>query len=336
MHLYLKIQMMFKKFITMLNSQKDGMNRDFQDDFEYKNVFCCDVLGGIMHKLLKLYINDLKLRNYSEKTIKSYRNANLRFIDYLSNEGISDIEDITPMQIKLYINSIQGKPSYVNATIKRLRAWFSWLMEEELIDVDPMRRVKLLRENKTIINTFSDAEAKRMLDVYNGSDILSIRNKTIIATLFACGVRCSELLELKIEDIKLDYLLIRNTKSKRDRIVPLHSQLRKQLNRYLRARKGFSSEYIFMSKNDLQLTVEAIERIVAKCGELANVNPNIRCSPHTIRHYFCQHQLRNGINVYSLSRVMGHSNIAITNRYLEGITNQQIIEESIGINPLNL
>lgn len=312
------------------------MNRDFQDDLEYKNVFCCDVLGGNMKRLLKMYTDDLKLRNYSEKTIKSYRNANLRFIDYLSNEEISDIEDITPMQIKLYIHSIQGKPSYVNATIKRLRAWFTWLMEEELIDTNPMKKVKLLRENKTIINTFSDEEAKAMIDAYDGNDILSVRNKTIIATLFGTGIRCSELLELKLEDIKVDYLLIRNTKNKRDRVVPLHSQLRKQLNRYLRARKGFNSEYIFMSKNDLQLTVEAIERVVERCGVIAKVNPNIRCSPHTLRHFFCQHQLRNGINIYSLSRVMGHSNIAITNRYLEGITNQQIIEESIGINPLNL
>ena len=312
------------------------MNRDFQDDFGYKNVFCCDVLGGIMHKLLNLYINDLKLRNYSEKTIKSYRNANLRFISYLEREGITDIDEVTSMQIKLYIQSVDGKPSYINATIKRLRAWFVWLLEEEFIERNPMAKIKLLRENKSVINTFSDTEAKRMMDAYDGNDILSIRNKTIIATLFGCGVRCSELLELKLEDIKLDYLLIRNTKNKHDRVVPLHSQLRKQLNRYLRARKGFNSEYIFMSKNDLQLTVEAVERVVERCGVIAKVNPNIRCSPHTIRHYYCQYQLRNNVNIYSLSRIMGHSNIAITNRYLEGITNQQIIEESIGINPLNL
>lgn len=287
-----------------------------------------------MKKYVQLYIADLKMQNYSEKTLKSYRNAILRFITHLDSE-VDDIDDINAIHIKSYIQSIEGKPSYVNATIKRLRGWFTWLMEEEFILVNPMRKIKLLRENKTIITTFSDEEAKAMLDAYDGRDILSVRNKTIIHTLFGTGVRCSELLELKLDDIKLDYLLIRNPKNKHDRVVPLHSQVRKQLNRYLRARKGFKSEYIFMSKNDLQLTVEAIERIVAKCGEIANVRADIRCSPHSIRHYFCQHQLRNGINIYTLSRIMGHSNIAITNRYLQGITNQQIIEESMFINPLN-
>lgn len=286
-----------------------------------------------MKKYVQLYIADLKMQNYSEKTLKSYRNAILRFINYLDGE-VDDIEDINTIHIKSYIQSIEGKPSYVNATIKRLRGWFVWLVEEEFIEVNPMRKIKLLRENKTIINTFSDEEAKAMLDVYNGNDILSVRNKTIIHTLFGSGIRCSELLELKLDDIKLDYLLIRNTKNKRDRVVPLPNALRKQLNRYLRARKGFNSEYIFMSKNDLQLTIEAIERIVAKCGVISNVNPNIRCSPHTIRHYYCQYQLRHNVNIYSLSRIMGHSNIAITNRYLEGITNNQIIEETT-TNPLN-
>ena len=290
-------------------------------------------LGGTMKKYIQLYIADLKMQNYSEKTLKSYRNAILRFINYLDGE-VDDIEDINTIHIKSYIQSIEGKPSYVNATIKRLRGWFVWLFDEEFIERNPMRKIKLLRENKTIINTFSDEEAKAMLDVYNGNDILSIRNKTIIHTLFGSGIRCSELLELKLDDIKLDYLLIRNTKSKKDRVVPLPNALRKQLNRYLRARKGFNSEYIFMSKNDLQLTIEAIERIVAKCGVITNVNPNIRCSPHTIRHYYCQYQLRHNVNIYSLSRIMGHSNIAITNRYLEGITNNQIIEETT-TNPLN-
>ena len=289
-----------------------------------------------MHKLLKLYINDLKLRNYSERTIKSYRNANLRFISYLETEGITDIDEVTSIQIKLYIQSIEGKPSYVNATIKRLRAWFVWLCEEEFIERNPMAKIKLLRENKSVINTFSDTEAKRMLEAFDGSDMLSIRNKAIISTLFGCGIRCSELINLRVDDIKLDYILIRNPKNKQDRVIPLPTPLRKVLNRYIRARKSFDNESLFVSKNGLELTVEAVERIVARCGEIANVRVDIRCSPHTIRHYFCQHQLRNGINVYSLSRVMGHSNIAITNRYLEGITNQQIIEESIGINPLNL
>ena len=90
----------------------------------------------------------------------------------------------------------------------------------------------------------------------------------------------------------------------------------------------------FLSKSGKPLTVEAIERIVAKAGKLANVEASVRCSPHTLRHYFAQAQLRNNLDVYSLSRLMGHENIKITQRYLQGMQDKDIAARSIYSSPL--
>lgn len=82
------------------------------------------------------------------------------------------------------------------------------------------------------------------------------------------------------------------------------------------------------------MTGEAVERVVKMCGTAAKIRDDIRCSPHTCRHYFAQVQLRNGLDVYSLSRLLGHENITITKRYLQGIKDDSIIEMSVKTSPL--
>lgn len=71
-----------------------------------------------------------------------------------------------------------------------------------------------------------------------------------------------------------------------------------------------------------------------QCGEKANVNKNIRCSPHTCKHYFAQAQLRNGLDVYSLSRLLGHENVTITKRYLQGLKDKEVLELGMKSSPL--
>lgn len=94
------------------------------------------------------------------------------------------------------------------------------------------------------------------------------------------------------------------------------------------------NDYYFLSRNGRRLTVEALERIFKQANQCANVRDAIRCSPHTARHYFAQAQLRNGNNVYNVSRLLGHENINITKRYLQSLQDDKIIEMSIQTSPL--
>lgn len=129
-------------------------------------------------------------------------------------------------------------------------------------------------------------------------------------------------------------------KGNKERVVHKSPYLEKILFRYERAReayfedKGAKPDNYFLSRTGCPLTVEAVEHIVKRAGEGANISNEIRCSPHTCRHWFSQTQLKNGLDIYSLSRLLGHSNIKITQRYLESMKDYDVLEKSAATSPL--
>jgi len=172
-----------------------------------------------------------------------------------------------------------------------------------------------------VIKTFQDEEVIRMLDVYKERTFISIRNRCIMAMLFDTGIRKLELCTLGILDVK-DIVIYIKGKGRKERIVPISPMLKKILIKYERVREEYIKDSIvredayFLSFRGKRKTGEAVERVVKMCGAAAKIRSDIRCSPHTCRHYFAQAQLRNGLDVYSLSRLLGHENITITKRYL--------------------
>ncbi len=299
----------------------------------------------LLKDVLEEFAIELEIQNYSLRTIKSYRNNNLLMFTFIKNEyGITEVEQVKPAHIKQYIRFLQKnkrKTSYINGVIKTFRAFFKYAYKEEYIETNLMDKVGWVREQKVIINTFTDLEVAEMMEVYKGTDYLPIRNKCIMAFLFDTGIRCSELCNITNKDVRENTILIRNGKGNKQRVVPISPYLKKLIMRYVRCRdQKFRDRKIdentpfFLSYRFRNLTVEGVERIVKICGQKANVRKEIRCSPHTCRHYFAQSQLRNGLDIYSLSRLLGHENIAITKRYLQGLKDIEIIEMSARTSPL--
>lgn len=200
-------------------------------------------------------------------------------------------------------------------------------------------KVGWLRERKIIIKTFSDDEIRKMMDIYNYSSYIHARNKCIMAILIDTGIRNFELCQLKITDMRETVIYIMG-KGRKERVVPISPYLKKIMIKYERIREGYLKNNIlyhdnyFLSYRNKPLTIEAVERIVRLCGEKASVDKNIRCSPHTLRHYFAQAQLKNGLDVYSLSRLLGHENVTITKRYLQGLKDKEVLELGVKSSPL--
>lgn len=246
------------------------------------------------------------------------------------------------LHIKQYFKFLISKglsEIYVNGILKCLRAFFVYCVKEEYLLKSPCLKVSWQREPKTIINTFIDDEIINMLRVYDYSNYLNARNKCIIAFLVDTGARNLETCTIKNVDIKDRYITIYG-KGKKERLVPLSPVLKKVMIRYERIKgfyfkdKNVKHDNYFLSNTGLPLTIEAVERVVRIAGETAKVREDIRCSPHTIRHYYAQAQLRNGLDVYSLSRLLGHENISITKRYLQGLQDESILEMSVKTSPL--
>lgn len=297
----------------------------------------------LLKDCLDEYIYECECRHLSKGTLRNYRAQILFLFEYLETRGIHEIEEVKSQHIRDFIRKKQDegcKPNYLNDLLKAHKTLFNYLEEEGYIEKNVAAKVKNVRKPKVIIETFSELEIRRMLSYYSGSDYLSVRNKTIIALLFDTGVRCNEMIMMTIEDIKSDYIVVRHGKGNKERIVPKSAYLGKQLMRYIRTREGYFAECalkhenLFLSNRGKPLTGEVIGKILKEAAREVGVSPTIRVSPHTCRHTFAQMQLKNGLDVYSLSRVMGHVNISITQRYLQGIRDRDIVDSSKRTSPL--
>ena len=300
----------------------------------------------LLDDIYEEFLYDLKIKNYSPRTIKGYKNNNKAFLNYLKNEfEIEEIEDITSKNIKSYLLHLKNKgltELYINTVHKCLRSFFRYMVEEGYVAEkrNPVLSVKFMKEPKVIIKTFNDNEIKKMLNVFPTDTYMNMRNKLIIMFFVDLGIRNLELCTLTNLNIMNTVIKI-DGKGNKERHLGLSHILKKYMIRYERMKHEYFKDKImvdnnyFLSRNGKELTVTAIEKIIKEAGRRAKVRDSIRCSPHTIRHYYAQKQLRSGLDVYSLSRCLGHESTTITTRYLQSLNDQNIAELVKSTSPLS-
>jgi integrase/recombinase XerD len=299
------------------------------------------VIFLLLADVLKEFLFEIKIRNYTPRTQKGYKNNNALFHNWLNNEySITELEEVTHLHVKQYITYLQKKgrkPTYINGILKTIRAFYEYCVAEGYCSKNICKQVKWVKERKVVINTFTDDEVKVMLNYFKGNDYLSIRNKCIVAMLVDTGIRNFELCTLKTNNLGETTIKILG-KGDKERYVYISPMLKKYMIRYERVKdmyfKNHNLEHdnYFLSYRGNPLTTEGVERVVKLCGQ--SIDREIRISPHTMRHYFAQAQLQNGLDVYSLSRLLGHENISITKRYLQGLQDESIVEMSVKTSPL--
>jgi len=228
--------------------------------------------------------------------------------------------------------------NYVNDLLKAFKVFFRYAFEEDYTDQLLTQKIRSVKGEKTIIRTFTEEELKQMIAYYQGHDYLTIRNKVILLMLIDTGIRLSELTSLTEEQIKYDYVIIRGKGSK-ERVVPKSPQLSKWLIKFQAVRKSYFAfrivpDNLFLSKNAKPLTNTMIDRIVKDAGRGCGVSSDIRVSAHTFRHTYAQYQLKSGLDIYSLSRLLGHENISITQTYLNGMRDREILKQAQHTSPL--
>lgn len=286
---------------------------------------------------------DCELRRLTPRTIKGYVNNNLQFAEYLKNEHqIEDIVEIKPAHIKeyvLYLTQTGHKPTYINGILKCVRAFFKYCTSEEFIERNPATKVPWQKEGKVLIETFTDDEVKRLLNAFDYSNYLQARNKLIMALAFDTGVRNTEMCNILNCDIHDETILIHG-KGNKERNVAISPFVLKVMMRYERIKAVYFKNKVLKYQNYLlsrtarPLTKEAMEVIFNQANQIAQVRPEVRCSPHTARHYFAQANLRNGLDVYSLSRLMGHCSVNITKTYLQSLKDEEIVKMACMSSPL--
>lgn len=260
---------------------------------------------------------------------------------------IDDVTKVTERHIKLFIRYRQRLGREKNITINNrlatLKVFFKFLVELDVIqkEANPMLEIKNLKEGRTVITTFNDDEVKRIIDSTGSQTYSNIRDKTVLIFLFETGLRVSELVGLKNEDIFLDRIFIRG-KGSHERYVYISKKMRRQMKRYERARKlrfehlpsSMVDDCYFLNQEADGMTRSNVNKILRRATNKAEIRGEVRGSPHDCRHYFAQKQIKQGIDVYSLSRLLGHSSIEITTQYLRGLQMDDIIDIGRRTSPL--
>lgn len=223
------------------------------------------------------------------------------------------------------------KANYVNDLLKAFKVFFRYAHEEGYTETLLTAKISNVKKSKVIIRTFSEQELKRMSNYYQGHDYLTIRNKVIMLLLIDTGIRLSELTGLTEEQIKHDYIIIRG-KGDKERVVPKSPLLSKWLIKYMAVRKSYFAyrvipANIFLSKNGRPLCSAMIDRIVKEAGQACEVASDVRVSAHTFRHTYAQFQLKAGVDLYTLSRLLGHESISITQTSLNGLRDREVLKQ---------
>ncbi len=286
-----------------------------------------------MKGLVQEFIFDCQSRNLAPRTIHNYEKQLNYFTCYLKEaQGVEVLEDLRPIHIKQFIVMLQNKknkPSYVNDLLKAVKCLCAYAFDEGYTPDLLTKKVKNVKEPKVLIHTFSDDEIVKMVQFYDGNDYLSIRNRLMLMMLFDTGLRISEILDMKLSQIRQGYFVVYG-KGRKERVVPQSAIVSKWIMKYERARDSYfqykqAAGYYFLSKNGKHLTPEAVNKFMKKAAKEVGVNPLVRVSPHTCRHTFAHQELKNGLDLYSLSRLLGHESVSITQRYLEAIRDEQVL-----------
>ena len=278
----------------------------------------------------KEYLVDIEVRKFTQKTIRSYRNNLNIFLRYCKEiAGVEEMDDLSLAVVRrfsLYMTERGQKGSYINSLLKVVKAFIQYCYEEGYGGFNTKKNFKWCKQEKAVIMAFTPADVRLMLKSCKGGSFLQLRDTAVLTMLFETGIRCWELCCIKASDIHDDYIII-NGKNHKQRVVPITAVLRKAMTKYELIKENYFTlknidDYYFLSFHGRQLTNCAVEHIIKRHGEGIN---NIRVSPHTCRHFFAQQQVKMGTDLYTISRLLGHENIQITQTYLNSLRDDDII-----------
>ena len=287
----------------------------------------------------KDFENFLKLeRNLSVNTIKSYRSDLKKFEFYLSKTSAKKLSFIGPEIVRefLYEQSKRVSAKTQGRIISTLKTFFNFLVLEKLINDSPIENIDYPKVDSKIPLVLSTDEIDKIISCAF-SKKFGLRNQTIIEIMYSCGLRVSEVTEMKISNIFFDESLIKILgKGNKERFIPLSSIAKKLLYNYIeynRKKLSYDKEsvdIVFLNNRGKKLTRVMIYNIINDAALEAKINKKI--SPHTLRHSFATHLIENGADIISIQKMMGHENVVTTEKYLH-VNKKHLVETVIKFHP---
>lgn len=262
-------------------------------------------------------------RGLSANTITSYRQDLTAFINFLKKEHLKtwptkalDIDAFLAQQ-----RDLNKATSSISRLISSLRKFYQWLVRQNIQKINPMLEIDSPKKRRSLPVALTVDEINHLLDQPNTNKKLGLRDRALLETLYATGIRVSELINLKFNDLHEELKLIKVFgKGSKERLIPISEVALSWIDSYkekvrdpLILKVGQNCDFIFLNSRGTALTRQAVWQIIKKYCNMAGIQKNV--TPHTLRHTFATHLLENGADLRVVQEILGHSDISTTQIY---------------------
>ena len=272
---------------------------------------------------VELMKKEMLRRKYSLMTIENYVNCLRKFLNYCKNEP----RKITKMNVKDYLNGLAEKKvsgSTINVNLNALK-----FLMEEILNKNFMVKIRYSKVPKELPTVLSKGEIVKLINCIDND-----KHKLMIKLMYSAGLRVSELINLKVEDLELDNCFgwVRHGKGNKDRMFIIADSLREELTNHIRKNNlGFDS-FLFSGYNG-KMSVRTLQVIVKRAAKKAKIYKNVHC--HTLRHSYATHLIENGYGVASVQSLLGHNSMETTMVYVH-IASPRMINVKSPLDSLSL
>jgi integrase/recombinase XerC len=295
-----------------------------------------------MDELINRYADYLRYeRNASPHTIRNYESDLGQFRDFLrdgDSEATVDLRSVDAFRIRGFLAFLFERAKKKTSVARKLgavRAFYKFLVKEGVLTANPAATVGTPKLDKTLPRIMTEEEMNSFLDrvareVESGEPMMR-RDRAILELLYASGLRVSELVGLDLRSVNFgDGMLLVRGKGRKERIVPFGSKARQAIEAYLPVRERILMEAkksgqaaLFLNTHGHRLTTRSIDRLLKKY--VRAFGPNVKASPHSLRHAFASHLLTEGADLRAIQEMLGHRNLATTQKYTQ-VSIKQLIE----------
>lgn len=259
----------------------------------------------------------------SANTEVSYARDLKKMNQYLLAQGIRDVREVTATSLNSYILFLEKegrKPATISRSIASMKAFYHYMEKEQRLGADPSEKLKAPKIEKKMPTILTTEEVTRLLEQPGGSSPKELRDKAMLELLYATGIRVSELISLKVNDVNLKMEYLTCADGHKERIIPFGRIAREALNRYLeQGRPKLATEdtmdWLFTNCSGGAMSRQGFWKLIKSYGKKAGIEAEI--TPHMLRHSFAAHMVSNGADLKSVQEMLGHSDISTTQIYTQ-------------------
>lgn len=273
--------------------------------------------------MYEAYLLDVK--KSSKNTVASYMRDLRKLNTYMDEHDVPSVQAVSATNLNsyvLYLERIGSASSSVSRSVAAIKSFYLYLLRQGIVRLDPTELLKPPKIDKRMPDTLTVDEVRRLLEQPSGKTPKEIRDKAMLELLYATGLRVSELIALKVQDVNMSMRYIVCQDDNRGRILPFEENAYQALKLYLdKARDTFcyEQEYFFTNCQGAPLTRQGFWKILKQYASQAGISKEI--TPHMIRHSFAYHLVQNGADLKSVQELLGHADISTTQVYMKNTRN---------------